>query len=122
MSFPIQRMHRLRKTETLRRMTRETQLAREDLILPLFVVEGQGVREAVASMPGVFRYSVDQVALEAKRVADLGVPGVILFGIPAEKDARGSGADAGRSRGRTYRKRNAWRRCVVRFSDRAQAW
>ena len=68
--------------------------AREDLILPLFVVEGSAVREAVASMPGVFRYSVDQVVLEAKRVADLGVPAVILFGIPADKDARGSGADA----------------------------
>ena len=75
-------------------MVRENRLAREDLILPLFVVEGSGIREAVASMPGVFRHSVDQVVLEAKRVADLGVPGVILFGIPGEKDARGSGADA----------------------------
>jgi len=95
MSFPIQRMRRLRKTDALRRMTRETVLSRDDLILPLFVVEGRSVREAVVSMPGVFRYSVDQVALEAKRVADLGVPGVILFGIPADKDARGSGADDG---------------------------
>jgi porphobilinogen synthase len=76
-------------------MVRETKLAREDLILPLFVVEGAGVREPVASMPGVHRFSVDQVALEAKRVADLGVPGVILFGIPNRKDARGSGADDG---------------------------
>jgi porphobilinogen synthase len=86
-------MRRLRRNETLRAMVRENRLAREDLILPLFVVEGSGVREAIASMPGVFRYSVDQVVVEAKRVASLGVPGVILFGIPAQKDARGSGAD-----------------------------
>lgn len=95
MGFPVTRMRRLRRNETLRRMVRETRLAREDLILPLFVVEGSGIREAIASMPGVHRHSVDQVVLEAKRVADLGVPGVILFGIPDAKDARGSGADAG---------------------------
>jgi porphobilinogen synthase len=94
MSFPVTRMRRLRRTDALRRMRRETQLSRDDLILPLFVVEGKGVREPVASMPGVSRFSVDQVALEAKEVADLGIPAVILFGIPAEKDARGSLADA----------------------------
>lgn len=94
MSFPTTRMRRLRRTEALREMVREHRLAREDLILPLFVVEGSGIREAVASMPGVHRFSVDQVVLEAKRVADLGLPAVILFGIPATKDARGSGADA----------------------------
>ncbi|MCP4904189.1 MAG: porphobilinogen synthase [bacterium] len=94
MSFPAIRMRRLRRNETLRGMVRENKLAREDLIQPLFVVEGAGVREAVASMPGVQRFSVDQVVLEAKRVADLGIPAVILFGIPAVKDARGSGADA----------------------------
>jgi porphobilinogen synthase len=93
MSFPVTRMRRLRRNETLRAMVRENRLVREDLILPLFVVEGSGVREAIASMPGVYRHSVDQVVLEAKRVADLGVPAVILFGIPGEKDARGSGAD-----------------------------
>jgi porphobilinogen synthase len=63
-------------------------------VLPLFAVEGSGVREAVASMPGVLRFSVDQLVDEAKRVADLGVPAVILFGIPRDKDPRGSGADA----------------------------
>ncbi|MFP6655434.1 MAG: porphobilinogen synthase, partial [Myxococcota bacterium] len=94
MGFPETRMRRLRQNETLRAMVRENHLTREDLILPLFVVEGTGVRDAVASMPGVYRYSVDQVVVEAKRVAALGVPGVILFGIPSEKDARGSGADA----------------------------
>ena len=72
MSFPVTRMRRLRRTETLRGMVRENRLAREDLILPLFVVEGSGIREAIDSMPGVYRHSVDQVVLEAKRVVDLG--------------------------------------------------
>ena len=94
MSFPITRLRRLRRTETLRRMTRETRLSRDDLILPLFVVEGRSVREPVASMPGVHRFSVDQLVEETKRVEGLGVPAVILFGIPNEKDATGSGADA----------------------------
>ncbi len=75
-------------------MVRETRLSRDDLILPLFVVEGRGIREPISSMPGVFRHSVDTLVSEAKRVRDAGVPGVILFGIPSEKDARGSGADA----------------------------
>jgi porphobilinogen synthase len=74
-------------------MVAETKLSRDDLLLPLFVVEGSGIREAIVSMPGVCRFSVDQVVDEAKRVADLGVPGVMLFGIPSTKDARGSGAD-----------------------------
>jgi porphobilinogen synthase len=94
MSFPTVRPRRLRRTETLRRMVRETRLSRENLVLPLFVVEGAGVREPVLSMPGVLRYSVDALVDETKRVHDLGIPAVILFGIPATKDARGSGADA----------------------------
>jgi porphobilinogen synthase len=94
MSYPITRMRRLRGSETLRRMTRETRLSRDDLILPLFTVEGSGVREPIASMPGVFRHSVDQLADQAKTVIDHGVPAVILFGIPAHKDPLGSGADA----------------------------
>ncbi len=94
MGYPSDRMRRLRRTPTLRAMVRETRLSRDDLVLPLFVVEGSGVREEVASMPGVSRFSVDQVVEEAKRVADVGVPGLILFGIPAHKDARGSGADS----------------------------
>ncbi len=93
MGFPTQRPRRLRRSETLRRMVRETRLSRDDLVLPLFVVEGSGIREPVASMPGVFRHSVDSVATEAKRVVDAGVPAVILFGVPEAKDARGSGAD-----------------------------
>jgi porphobilinogen synthase len=94
MSFPRTRLRRLRRTEALRRLSRETRLSRDDLVLPLFAVPGRGVREPVASMPGVHRFSVDQLADEAKAVADLGLPAVILFGIPPEKDARGSGADA----------------------------
>jgi porphobilinogen synthase len=94
MSYPITRMRRLRRNETLRAMVRETRLSTQDLILPLFVVEGSGVREPVASMPGVDRLSVDRLVDEAKQVRDLGIPAVILFGIPADKDARGTGADA----------------------------
>jgi len=94
MSFPNQRMRRLRRNETLRRMSRETKLSRDDLVLPLFTVEGHGVREPIGSMPGVNRFSVDQLVDECKRVWDLGVPAVILFGIPDAKDGRGSGADA----------------------------
>jgi porphobilinogen synthase len=87
-------MRRLRRTEALRGLARETRLHRENLILPCFVVGGSGVREPVGSMPGVHRFSVDQLVSEAKAVADLGIPGVLLFGIPADKDARGTGADA----------------------------
>ena len=93
MSFPRDRLRRLRGSETLRRMVAETKLSRDDLLLPLFIVEGSGIREPIASMPGVCRFSVDQIVDEAKRVADLGVPGIMLFGIPSSKDARGSGAD-----------------------------
>lgn len=94
MGFPTTRMRRFRKTEALRRMARETRLSRDDLVLPLFIAEGASGREEVASMPGVFRFSVREVVDECKRVRDLGVPAVILFGLPLEKDARGSGADA----------------------------
>jgi len=93
-SFPRVRMRRLRRTEALRRLRRETRLCRDDLVLPLFVVEGRGVREPVGSMPGVLRFSPDTVAAEAKEVWELGIPAVLLFGVPAAKDARGSGADA----------------------------
>jgi porphobilinogen synthase len=93
MSFPTVRMRRLRRSEGLRRLVRETRLSRDDLVLPLFVIEGRGVKQAVASMPGVFRFSVDRLVEEAKEVAGLGIPGVILFGVPSAKDARGSGAD-----------------------------
>ncbi len=93
MSFPTVRMRRLRRSEPLRRLVRETRLERDDLVLPLFAVEGRGVREPVSSMPGVERLSVDELAEECRRVVDLGLPAVLLFGVPAAKDARGSGAD-----------------------------
>jgi len=94
MNYPTTRMRRLRRSETLRRMVRETRLSRDDLVLPLFAVEGTGVREPVLSMPGVFRHSVDSLHAEIKRVRDAGISAVIVFGIPNTKDARGSGADA----------------------------
>jgi porphobilinogen synthase len=94
MTFPKTRLRRLRRSATLRRMLRETRVTRDDLILPLFVVEGSGRREPIASLPGVLRFSVDTLVTEAKQVRDLGIPAVLLFGIPAEKDARGSQADA----------------------------
>ena len=92
MSFPIQRPRRLRRNANLRRMVRETRLSVDDLIMPLFVVPGRGVENPVASMPGVAELSVDRAVEECKTICDLGIPGVILFGIPEEKDPLGSGA------------------------------
>lgn len=94
MSFPISRPRRLRRTETMRRMVRETRLDVEDLILPLFVCHGSGVRQPIGSMPGVDRLSVDLLIEECKEVRDLGIPAVILFGIPDRKDLAGSEAYA----------------------------
>jgi porphobilinogen synthase len=94
MYYPVYRPRRLRKTETLRRMVRETTLRVEDLIMPLFVVHGRGVREEIAAMPGNFHLSVDELVKEVKEVAALGIPGIILFGIPEAKDAYGSEAYA----------------------------
>ena len=92
MSFPIQRPRRLRRNANLRRMVRETRLSVDDLIMPLFVVPGRGVENPVASMPGVAQLSVDRAVEECKTIRDLGIPGVILFGIPEQKDSLGSGA------------------------------
>ncbi len=94
MAFPIHRPRRLRRTETLRRMVRETTLQPSDFIYPLFVKEGRGERVPIASMPGVFNFSVDTAVEEAKTARDLGIPALILFGIPARKDAQGSEAYA----------------------------
>ena len=92
MSFPEVRMRRLRRNESLRRLVRETTLSVDDLVLPLFVVPGSRVAQPVRSMPGVHQFSVDRVVEECRRVADLGIPAVILFGIPESKDATGSAA------------------------------
>ncbi len=92
MPFPRNRPRRLRRTAEIRDLVREVRVEPRDLVLPLFCVTGRGVREPVASMPGVERLSVDQLAVEAKEIRDLGIPAVILFGIPDRKDALGSGA------------------------------
>lgn len=90
MPFPIQRLRRLRETEPLRRMVRETSLTANDFIYPVFVTEGQGRREPIASMPGQSRLSIDLLVKEAHEVKALGIPAMILFGIPDRKDERGS--------------------------------
>ncbi len=92
MAFPVDRPRRLRRNVALRTMVRETELAPTDFIYPLFVVEGKGVKNPVRSMPGVFQQSVENIVTECMEAWSLGVPSVILFGIPAHKDEQGSGA------------------------------
>jgi len=92
MAFPTTRLRRMRATEAHRRMVRETALSVNDLIYPLFVVPGKHIRREISSMPGSFQLSVDQVITEAKEVSSLGIPAVILFGIPEHKDETGSEA------------------------------
>jgi len=94
MYYPVFRPRRLRETETVRRMVRETRLATDDFIMPFFVVHGRQVRREISSMPGNFQLSVDELVKEVKEVAALGIPGVILFGLPATKDAVASEAYA----------------------------
>jgi len=88
--FPTTRMRRLRYNPAVRQLAREVQLAPGDLVLPLFARTGNDVRQPIGSMPGNFQLSVDGIAAEAKEAARLGLGGIILFGIPAEKDAHGS--------------------------------
>jgi porphobilinogen synthase len=90
MSFPYERPRRLRRTERLRAMVRETTLSPANLVYPLFVTPGDGVRREISSLPGCFHLSVDQVAREAEEVEKLGIAGVILFGLPSHKDPVGS--------------------------------
>jgi porphobilinogen synthase len=90
--FPTHRPRRLRQNEPLRRMVRETTLTPNDLIYPLFAVPGDRVAKEVRSMPGVYQLSVDKIVEEAKEVYDLGIPGIILFGIPDDKDNDATGA------------------------------
>ncbi len=92
--FPIARPRRLRQSETLRRLVRETTLAADDFIYPLFVVHGRGVREEIPSMPDNYHLSVDKLAAEADELQSLGIPGVLLFGLPAAKDPLGMEAYA----------------------------
>ena len=92
MAFPVTRLRRLRRTEPLRNMVRETRLTPDAFVYPLFVCFGEGVRREVGSMPGVFNLSVDEAVKEASAVHSLGVPSVILFGLPDKKDDVGTGA------------------------------
>ena len=94
MLFPDYRPRRVRQNENFRRMVRETCVGVDDLVLPLFVVEGKGVERPIDSMPGQSQLSRDNIVKEAKKVRDLGIPAVILFGIPDKKDALGTGAYA----------------------------
>lgn len=91
-NFPQLRLRRLRRTETLRAMVRETKVEVGDLIYPLFVVAGKGMKREIKAMPDVFRYSVDLLPQEVEEIARLGIPAVLLFGIPDHKDEVGSSA------------------------------
>src|ERR1700693_323060 len=97
MAFPVTRLRRLRRTAELRNLVCETRLTPDAFVYPMFVCPGEGVRKAVRSMPGVFNLSVDEAVKEAQQVHSLGVPSVILFGLPDKKDevATGAWADDG---------------------------
>src|SRR5437773_5518762 len=94
MAHSVYRPRRLREKSLLRKIVRETSLAPDDFMYPLFITHGRGVREAITSMPGQYRLSIDEAIKEAKDTAGMGIPAVLLFGIPDEKDARGSEAYA----------------------------
>jgi len=92
MGYPVQRMRRLRQSPSLRAMVREHHLTKSDLMYPMFVIYGTKVRNPVASMPGVFQLSVDELLQETAKVVEKGIQSVILFGIPEHKDELGTGA------------------------------
>ncbi|MGC4055391.1 MAG: porphobilinogen synthase [Paludibaculum sp.] len=92
MPFPTQRPRRLRSSESMRRLVRETILEPADFILPLFAVEGEGIRKEISSMPGNYQLSIEEIVKECEECASLGIGGVILFGIPDHKDEEASGA------------------------------
>jgi porphobilinogen synthase len=93
-AFPIARQRRLRRTDTIRAMVRETTLSAGDFILPFFVTHGRGIRDEVRSMPGVYQLSVDELVREVRGLPSLGIPAVLLFGLPAAKDPVGKEAYA----------------------------
>jgi porphobilinogen synthase len=94
MQFPEYRARRLRKNENFRRLIRETKLSVDDLVYPLFAVTGKNFKKPISSMPGQFQLSVDNIAKEAQKARDLGIPAVLLFGIPEKKDEMATGAFA----------------------------
>ncbi len=120
MDTPFVRMRRLRQTPALRSLVRETQLAPSQLILPLFLCPGEGVRREISSMPGVFNLSLDEAEKEAAAAAALGLGGLLLFGLPAQKDDEGSGAwaeDGIVQRGLRRLKANRGLRGLVMIAD-----
>src|SRR5512139_3358531 len=94
MYFPTFRARRIRGKEVFRRMVRETSLSANDLIYPMFSAFGKGIRKEISSMPGIYQQSIEHIVAEAQEVHALGIPAVILFGIPEFKDALGSDAYA----------------------------
>ena len=92
MAFPEQRLRRTRRTAALRGLVRETRLSPQDFIYPIFVTAGEDTKNPIESMPGIFQLSINHAVSEARRVHELGIPGVLLFGIPNEKDEAASGA------------------------------
>jgi len=94
MNYPEYRPRRLRQNENFRRMIRETKLSVDDLVYPLFVVPGKGIKKPITSMPGNFQMSIDHLVKEVAKAKDLGIPAVLLFGIPDKKDETASGAYA----------------------------
>src|SRR6202034_1087334 len=92
MDFPLIRMRRTRRTAALRSLVRETRLEPGQLVYPLFLCPGEGVRREISSMPGVFNLSVDEAVKEAETAAQLGIGGLLLFGLPETKDEEGTGA------------------------------
>src|ERR1700731_3253374 len=92
MNFPVTRLRRLRRTEAMRSLVRETHLRPSSLIYPLFLCPGEGVRREISSMPGVFNFSIDEAVKEAEACAALGIGGLLLFGLPESKDEQGTSA------------------------------
>ena len=92
MFFPEYRARRLRRTPNLRRMVRETALAVDDFIYPMFSIHGENIRREIPSMPGIYQQSIENLVIEACEVFDLGIPAIMLFGLPEKKDALGSDA------------------------------
>src|ERR1700756_6078802 len=92
MEYPVTRLRRLRSSEPMRSLVRETHLEPSALIYPLFICPGEDVRKEIGSMPGVFNLSIDEAVKEAEACAALGIGGLLLFGLPAEKDEQASGA------------------------------
>jgi len=109
MSFPIQRPRRLRNSEKIRALVRETHLRPDDFIHPMFVIPGKGVKKKIPSMPGCFQQSVDKIVIEAKEVFKVGIPAVLLFGIPENKDDRASEA---------YSKKGVVQRAIKAIKDK----